>query len=320
MRTCHLHFGMPKTGSTAIQEALHRHSEATIEYARLSTPNHGLQLITAFAEDPASFYMLRNRAAKPKEAHDIAATSRAEITKAIKGRKSVIFSAEAVPDHMSPDEIAALVAFMKASFDRVSVIMYLRPPASLVSSQFQERIKSGLGKFLLPAPDYRKRMSPLIEACGRDGITFVQYSRNSLRDNDVVADFCARVGVSPATKDIAAGTADPSNSSLSAEAIARIFSFNKYVAPHLPIRQRTNVRNALKTRLVGLGDAPFRLSSGRIERHLKKHAEDIEWASHVSGIDLSAPETTPENGISSESDLLAYLDQPLPPATKETRT
>lgn len=302
MKVCYLHFGMPKTGSTAIQKALYRYADDRIEYADLENSNHGMQIVTGFSNNPKSFYILKNRKTSRNDARRIAAESLKAIDAATSKEKSVIFSAEAVPDHMSQDEISKLVKYMDSKFDRLQVVMYLRPLPSLLASQLQQRIKSGLGNFSLPSPDYKKRMLPLIQACGPERIVFREYSRASLKNEDIVEDFCSIVGLRNPRK-----RNTPSNSSLSTEAIAKIFAFNKYIGPHLPVKQRTNVRNALKKDLIKFGSNKFTLSAALVQAHIDKHSDDVKWAEHASGFDLTSNQPALEGGVSSGEDLLKYL-------------
>ncbi|RJE78607.1 hypothetical protein [Paracoccus sp. JM45] len=299
MKTCYVHLGMPKTGSTAIQSALYKVSLDKIAYADLETPNHGVQLISSFSESPEEFYIFRNNRINKEEADKIKNKNKNKLVKATNSNKSIIFSAEAIPDHLSPEGIKEMVEFMRNRYDQVKAIMYLRPAADLSSSQFQERIKSGLSNFKLPPPNYKKRMNPAIEAFGRDNIDFIRYSRKDLIDGDIVKDFIHRIGINLQQKE-----GSPENTSLSAEAVGKIYVFNKLISHYLPIEQRTKLRNLLKKELVKDSGTPFILDSALIEKHLKKNSQDIKWAEEICGFSLSEHMSDRNKVISNEIDLI----------------
>ena len=66
MARCVIHIGMPKTGSTSIQQSLHRFADESFVYPELSTsPNHMLPILALFTNEAMSYYAHRLR--NPKE-------------------------------------------------------------------------------------------------------------------------------------------------------------------------------------------------------------------------------------------------------------
>ena len=60
MRTCYVHFGMHKTGTSSIQQTLFAlQGRDDWVYLNANTPNSSLALMAAFGEDPASMGMFR---------------------------------------------------------------------------------------------------------------------------------------------------------------------------------------------------------------------------------------------------------------------
>lgn len=305
MKTCYLHLGMPKTGSTSIQKAFHDFRDGDIRYAELDESNHGLPLISAFSEKPEAFYILRNRGMGAAAAGELGATYREQITAIAESDGDVIFSSEAVPDHMRPKDIAGMIAFFQARAEAVKVILYARPVASLVSSQFQENIKHGAAAFKLPAPKYRKRFETVVNAAGRENVTFVRFAREDLVGGDIVQDFAHRIGVATPPHGVVG------NESLSVDAVGRIYLFNKVMAPHLPAKQQVNVRNTLKKRLVDLGGPKFMLHPDLIRQHIADHRDDIEWAEETCGFDLTGDVnlTVSDGLVAGEADLLRFISR-----------
>lgn len=305
MKTCYLHLGMPKTGSTSIQNAFFEFREGDIRYAELGQPNHGLPLVSAFSAKPENYYVNRNRGVGPAAARKMGAAYREEISRIAESDGDVIFSTEVIPDHMTPEDIEGMIAFFQARSEAVKVIFYARPVASLVSSQFQQNIKFGGSVFKLPAPKYRKRFETVVNAVGRENVTFVRFARQDLVGGDIVQDFAHRIGVTAPPH----GVAD--NESLSVEAVGHIYLFNKVIAPHLPLKQRVEVKNALKKRLGGIAGQKFMLHPDLIRQHITEHRDDIEWAEAVCGFDLTGDvnPTISEGLVASEADLLRFISQ-----------
>ncbi len=282
MRTCYLHLGMPKTGSSSIQAAFHGFQTPTLAYAALREKNHGLPLAAAFATDPATVREFRWRETPPEEIAETVARMKAQIDAACRTRKSVIFSGEAVIDQLKPAEFARLVATMRQHFDRVVAIAYVRPLAALAASQMQQRIRMGLGKFQLPPPDYRRRFEPVIDSIGRDDCILVRFDRADLHGSDIVTDFAHRLGLDRAPKSDVV-----TNESLSSEALGALYAFNRFTGPLLRSRDRTRMRREMELALRDVGTTKFGLDPALVREHVAKYAEDIAWIEQVCGFELS---------------------------------
>src|SRR5690606_31421731 len=98
---------------------------------------------------------------------------------------------------LDPAGLADLHAFASAHARDVRVVAYVRPPRSFMESAFQQRVKGGLAGFSLDGlhPRYRNRLLPIEKAFGRPALRLLPYRRERLRDGDVVADFCAHIGL-----------------------------------------------------------------------------------------------------------------------------
>lgn len=303
MRTCYLHVGMPKTGSSAIQERFYGYDDGALAYARIKQKNHELALGLSYARNPATLPILRRREIAGVERKLRVEAARLELRRALGGRKSVILSAEAVLDQLDPDEIAAMVADLASRFDRLMVIGYVRPLGSLTASQLQQRIKQGQRRFKLPAPRYRKRFEPIFESAGRDNVTLIRFHRDDLVGGDVVQDFAHRLGL-----DRAPGGEAEANPSLSAEAVGALYAFNKYTGPLLAPRERTRMLNQMIEAFRGVEGVRFALAPELIEAHIADHAEDIAWMENLCGFDVTGTVSDADDPVRSEADLLARAD------------
>ncbi|MFS4438723.1 hypothetical protein ACMA5I_10960 [Paracoccaceae bacterium GXU_MW_L88] len=272
---------MPKTGSTSIQDAFYGYADKNLRYADLQPRNHGFNLAAAFSRDPSKHPEFRWREVSRAQSEARALKMRSDIEKACKDKRSVIFSGESVIDHLDPTEIADLVSFMDKRFDKVVAILYVRPLAQLVSSQLQQRLKMRMQNFSMPAPHYRRRFEPVINAVGLDNTTLIRFDRASLIDGDVVKDFAHRVGA----ENVPEGTTD-SNESFSAEALGALYAFNHYTGPYLPEKMRTQITRDMRDALQNVGETKFGLSPKLIKQHLENYAEDVAWMEDICGFDV----------------------------------
>ncbi|SIS96388.1 hypothetical protein [Paracoccus saliphilus] len=314
MRTCYLHAGMPRTGSTSIQNALLSFKSDRIRYADLGQANHSAPLICSFSESPQDYHVYRNRGLTDKQIAEEVDRHMKAVNSAVLEDGDVIFSSEGIVDHLKPHEIKAMAKFLRDHSERVQVIIYVRPLASLAASQMQQRIIDGLKNFTIPAPQYRKRFQPFINQFGRKNVQFVRYSRDDLIGGNVVSDFAERVGV-----DEVRLSTPIRNDPWSVEAIGTLYAFNKFTAPQLDGRKKSEALHKLMQNLSGVTGRRFDLSRELIEQHIEKHRGAVEWAERVCGFDLRGTIKDVENPIRSEADLLGAAI-PIEPQSPDAST
>ncbi|MEM6440937.1 MAG: hypothetical protein AAF763_14725 [Pseudomonadota bacterium] len=304
MRTCYLHLGMPKTGSTSIQTAFSGYEDRDLVYAKLRVSNHGSALTAKFADAPENSRVFRRHAVRGKNVGKSVKSKIAHFDQSMNTSKSVIYSCEWIVDTLSPDEVAKMLAFFKARFDRLVVIAYVRPLASLVNSQFQQQVKMGRRKFVLPRPRYRKFFGPLVEGVDRENLQLVRFDRADLVGGDVVSDFAHRVGAQQTPK-----VEEEVNESLSAEAVGAMYAFNKYTGPLLRPRKRMKSLSMLRETLRGVGEIKFGLDAELIEAHMQTYAEDVAWIEAQAGFEVKGSIKSVPTPVRSEAQLLGMADQ-----------
>lgn len=304
MRTCYLHLGMPKTGSTSIQDAFDGYKDAGVQYAKMPFRNHETALSVQFSQKPHLLpAFIRREASKTEVAVRRQLLAR-RLKAAAKADRSVVFSAEGIVDSLSHEEIAEMIGFFAARFERVVPIIYIRPLASLLPSQFQQRVKFGLREFRFPSPDYRRRFEQFVLDDRIDDIIFARFDRDSLVGGDVVTDFAQRIGATSVPQ----GTTT-ANESLTAEGVGALYGFNKYVGWDLGPRQRTRLAKELFKSLRSRGERKFGFSEALVDRHLEKHAADIDWIENVAGFKVGDRMPTVADPITSEAHLLQVAEK-----------
>ncbi len=292
---------MNKTGSTAIQRVFSTLDMPGHHYARLGPPNHTDRLLLAFggAAQHAKFEAQGLRAPqierRAKQARDL-------LEAEIEGcpRPCLILSGEGVSGaYTSPDMVARLGAFLKASAPEVEVIAYVRPPVSALNSVFQQRIKGGARFDRAVAPvRYRDRLEPFDEVFGREAVTLVPYGPDALAGGDVVADFAARIGV-----DLPGDRTLRANESLPRNATAVMAALNRHGVDFGQGQAARAAQQALVRSMQDLGGGPVALDPAVVAAALAETGDQIDWIEGRMGRSLrdSAPQTPDQ--VASEQDL-----------------
>lgn len=295
---------MPKTGSSAIQQAFHGYEDRDVVYAALGGPNHQSKIKNNFKKTPEKLPFFRRHSFDEKQVRKRIKASRKLLKKSLRTRKSVIYSGESIADHLDPSEMAEMFVFFQKRFARVVVIAYVRPLTTLVSSQFQQRIRTGQREFVLPKPRYRRFFEPIVDNIAPENLHLVRFHPDDLFGGDVKQDFQQRVGAKGPLR-----TPGPVNKSLSTEAVAAIYAFNKYTGYLLPADKRVQMLAQMKRRFQGLGETRFGLTGGLVEQHLRDHADDVAWMEDKAGFDVKGEISTVPHPVGSEADLLIIADR-----------
>lgn len=297
-----IHIGMHKTGSSSIQN--------TLASAPLTGPKYLL------SDNPNNSSIVRHVFESPGEAKGTAAVLMRDVKDVgalrTERRKLLEQALDAVDtdfiissERLSlVDEIAVgrMKAILDEYCDAYSVIAYVRSPRSWISSAFQQKIK-GIDSMMKPFarlikwPVYRSRFEKYDHIFGRSNVELVKFDRSALHKNDVVADFCRRVGI-----DDTAITPVQSNNSLSLEALALIYIKRRHAgtrdwAEHKP-RQR------FIDDLRRIGTEKFALSEEIITPMVEANRADLAWIDARLGETMEDGPVHVARPVASERDLV----------------
>ncbi len=207
-----LHIGIHKTGSTAVQRFLARSENLLLEQDVLY-PHSGRPARKAIADGQHLLIPeLRRPGPRGTRAWDSLAK---ELEEADQG--TVVISSENFDLLSEPGQIADLRERL-AGFE-VSVVVYLRRQDEFLHSYFcldvlfhgETRSFDEYRRAPKTEPDYERLLAPWERSFGLESLIVRPYEKPALAEGDVVADFCAQIGVDPGEPAATRATPNPIN-------------------------------------------------------------------------------------------------------------
>lgn len=266
MPTCILHVGMPKTGTSSIQESLYFGLEdPRFRLVNLGHPNGSLFIEPIFRDRPEGFWLHRTKGLSPERLRRMRTRLEARLRGALRkvrdASATAVISAESLWWH-SEGELDRLREFLASEGFQPQVLAYVRPPRSYLESFFQQALRFNGTAFrparragepwVLPVPNLAARLGQLESAFGRDRLTIRAFRRSSLEEGCVVRDFCRTLGI-----DLAPASIERVNESLSGDAVRMLHCYNRFARHESPASFHA-VLMLLDT-LSAVGGPPFRL-------------------------------------------------------------
>lgn len=190
MSKCILHIGIHKTGSSSIQDSLNGFDDDRFLYLRLRHPNHSAEFGRLFGFGPkyeGSIEYNTNTINLINESID-----------SLSGR-TLIVSGEDL-SAFNPLQVGKLANFLRSSFSEISVVSYVRPPASYITSSFQQRVKSYQvgSKDKTPIIAYRK-LRPIFDTYdnefGRENVFVYKFNPTTFPNRCVATHFSQKIGL-----------------------------------------------------------------------------------------------------------------------------
>jgi hypothetical protein len=280
-KKCILHGGMPKTGSTSIQQAFFEFDSPDLVYAPLILKTHTFSLWYLFDPDGEERVNALSARRMPKLFH----RKKRGLSKRFQSflesnERNVLISSEVLVNPSLLENREKIVSFLKPYFDEIHLIAYLRAPKDYMVSVMQEGFKASARMFdpHLAYPQYRKRLQPWIETLGPGNVTLIEFDPSRFHGGDVVSDLAARLGVSVNTT----GN-EKHNKAQSAEAVAAQQLWNRRLhEADLTFYQRAKISFGQRE-VMKFGKRKFGIDPDLLQNICRENQDDIKWAEDKLG-------------------------------------
>jgi hypothetical protein len=219
MREIVIHLGPPKTGSSAIQTALHGYRDATTRYASFKESNHSRPIVTIFSKKGKSHRFYKDYGFIEEEIAELKKIYKAQLEFDLNDAylERLIISGEGIFS-LEADEIKEMLNFFKSRNWRCKIFLFARNPIDLIASRVNQNIKKGRNDKHFSI-HFKKNLSRFIENLGPQNINVFDYS-NLVQNNNNIVDFVSKfLNISVKTNTIV-------NESSSLEATAIAYKLN----------------------------------------------------------------------------------------------
>lgn len=282
-----IHAGMHKTGTSSIQQSLSKLKSPDFHYPKWRHPNLSNLFALLYHEPIEEYHAYKNEGVDIKSLHGLREYWLETFQNLLcnQDHHKIIFSAEDMSGLQYQQAVVRMKEHLEALGLAYRIILYVRPPKSLIQSSIQQLIKSGHSDIDLSTfwPCYRKRLEFFDEVFGRECVTLRKFSSDSLYEGDVVMDFANFAGIKVGSDDVV-----KANQSLSLEAVSVLWIQRKY-GSGFPAgfsgAQRSN--QLFIQQLRSLGSRKFSLSSSLIQPLIEENREDLAWIEDRIGASMS---------------------------------
>ena len=191
MREVVIHIGHGKTGTSAIQEALHGYRDLSTRYACFPECNHSGPMSTIFKKNPMSHNLYRRRFFTEYEVMKLKKIYKAQLEWDLNDAtlQRLIISGEGI-FNFKAEEVKEMLNFFKLRNWSCKILCFIRNPIDLTASRSNQFIKVG------PNPkevlfDTKKKLLPFIDNLGLQNINIFDYS-NLVKNNNNIVDFISK--------------------------------------------------------------------------------------------------------------------------------
>lgn len=321
MSSCVLHVGMPKTGTSSIQDYLYAFlRDPRFSYVGFGEINGSRALSTISLGEPERYWIHQLNRIGPRKAAKLKADYvrhlRRCLSRAKRKGQTAILSGEGCW-HLQPEDLQRLKELITDNGFEARVIAYLRPYHSWLESSFQQNVKWGLlhhDPFRLHAiqgeyrqVNYMQKLEHLADVFGEASLTVRPFRRRGLVQGCAVRDFCAQVGI-----DDQGTTVPRSNDGISLDAIRFFYAYAKFGRELDPPTVRQT--NALICCLQELPGDKLRFHSSILAPVADRVEQQRIRIRDRFGLDLGSEEPADEaaaNVVQSEQDLYQFTPQSL---------
>ena len=326
MTRCILHFGMPKTGSTSIQESLYSGlTDPDFYYADLGHPNHGEILVNAFQDRPQMYHTNQKQGISLEKllAQRPAALQRLADQVGRCQARTMILSAEDACFFPKPANAAVLAFFSSLQCD-LQCVAYVRSMRGGLESHFAQTLREpslfspvDVMQWLARKQRIRQFLEAKDAVFGREHVTLWPFSPAQFPQGCVVQDFCRRIGMKTLPRVI-----HRSNERLAMPAIRFLYAYRTAgqgygVGPSVMHENAQLLRHLEK-----LKGPSFHFHSELLDDYCRRNEANIAWIESRLGASLreGMGQDKDEHAIRAEADLLAFSAESLEWLAERTGT
>ncbi len=291
-----LHIGLPKTGTTTIQNAFHHCRNALLAEDGILYPsleaNHTTPLCTMFLDDPTAH--ITNKLAGLTSPEDVARKVKGyfeafESEILSRDWRTLLFSAEGL-SNLSAGEVRKLKTWVSRFTPAWRVIAWVRHPVDMTRSVMQQLVKGGYTLDEMTEkpvlPNFRGKLNNWLGAFGRENIEIVPFESAVAGPGGIAGAFARSVGIEGGMADAIVQAAGRENLSMSHEAVHLLSSLNRQrpllagggIAP-----QRTGNELHIIQKIPG---RRFELDPATARRIKAESRPDVEWLNATFGLSL----------------------------------
>jgi hypothetical protein len=306
VKTCVLHVGMAKTGTTSIQSTLSLAPPTPgFHYLRSGEANAGRALGAAFMRSPSHFRPIRKLGLDNATVDQMKSAVLSDLEDQLSRPATTFIASSEMLGLFDEASLTRMRDWFERRVDAIRLIAYIREPASYMDSMFQQSLKNGNSAFDVDAryPNYRERFAPMEKVFGRAQITYRAFTPKALVNQCVVRDLMSLIGV-----DIPGLTIKRINESLSREAVGLLFAYRLH-GPKYGIGAEAMRSN--RTLIRCLRDVPgerFRLARNLVAPVIEANGPDMAWMAERLGGTLvpKLSDDDDEQAVRGEADLLRF--------------
>lgn len=200
-----IHMGLPKTGTTTIQNVLYKNRDWLLKKYKYYYPsveaNHTNFLCIMFLPDPRTHVTVKMRGLTTDAEVE---ALRAECFKRLEAEiesanwETLVFSAEGLAN-LSSDSLMNFQKWLSRYVDSCEVIYWVRHPLDFTKSLMQQMIKGGetIEDMMkrLPLTNFKGRLNNAVKAFGKSSIHLETFENSRAEKGGIVASFCRQLGL-----------------------------------------------------------------------------------------------------------------------------
>ncbi len=308
-----IHIGMHKTGTSSIQRNLYKKlQDPYFEYLKLDKlphwmpkDNHSVIIVSLFAKNPEEFHFFKNRGITSIQIQKINEIIKQEMKEKFVSLKkpNLIISGESITI-LNEEALSNFRNFLGNYFSEIIVVGYVRSPKTYMESMFSTVLKEeqrfSFDKINSLYPKYRKTFEKFDTVFGKEYVNLWVYDIKKFVQNDVVLDFCRKVGITKPPIEL-----DRINESLSKDALSYMYIYSKF-GKSFPLNlEGKKERSLFIKELMKLKGPKFRFSSLLVDPIIDRFINDLKWIKRRVNFDILSLDEKSLSGILTETDLLS---------------